>query len=300
MPFSLFTANTPFANRQANMARSVGINFGLNKVPPALMLANPFFKLSNMQFTARLDGIAQNLRVAVVASESVIRITGRDAHHPKSKYFDRRAGTENNPFSGLKIFDLPLPLAPQVLKVELTDELSGDSRDLRIEDLKVVDLKTYPLWIRPQTKAFMDFALQFCKEAGHIATGRYISDCRQFAIEYSPVIRNSKGEKMFTPARVSRSTGFMEISRLKFLEYTIPMRLLILLHERMHHEMNTSEEIEADLNALRVYLSYGFPATEAIYATANIFYDRPDMIERVKQIKQFILDFQRKSVKQIS
>ena len=105
---------------------------------------------------------------------------------------------------------------------------------------------------------------------------------------------------MFTPARVSRSTGFMEISRMKFLDYTIPMRVLILLHERMHHEMNTSEEIEADLNALRVYLSYGFPATEAIYATANIFYDRPDMIERVKQIKNFILDFQGKSIKQIS
>ncbi|MDO1449587.1 hypothetical protein Q0590_25140 [Rhodocytophaga aerolata] len=247
-----------------------------------------------MQFTARLDSVPQTLYVTVVGNDAIIRITGYDAFHTKTKFFDRRAGTEQKPIDGVKTFELPLPIAPDVLMVDIVNE-NGLDEDIQIVDLKVKDLRTYPLWIRPKTKAFMEFAMEFSAKASKIKPGRYVSNDKQFAIDFSRhIVNRNTGEKMFTPARVSRTTGFMEIARHKFLDYTVPMRMLILLHERMHHEQDTSEEIEADLTALRVYLSYGFPATEAIYATANIFYDRQDMIERVKQIKNFILDFQSK------
>ncbi len=248
-----------------------------------------------MEFYAQLRGQAQTLVIHLVAeTESVIRIVGCDRDRPCTKFFDRRVGSDEKPFVGEKRLELPMPVSPDVLKVEIIDLDTGDSEHLKVTNLELKPVKTIPLWIGKRTRDFMDFAMEFALQAGYCPVGGYSSDDERFHILYNDVIRNKKThEIMFTPARVSRVSGIMEICRKKFKHYSVPMRLLIMLHERMHYEQNTGYEIEADLNALRVYLSYGFPATEAIYATANIFYDSPEMIERVREITRFILDFQK-------
>ena len=55
------------------------------------------------------------------------------------------------------------------------------------------------------------------------------------------------------------------------------MRLVILLHEFSHKYMNPkigreiSDEVSADINALNIYLSLGYPMIEAQYAFLKVF-----------------------------
>ena len=55
------------------------------------------------------------------------------------------------------------------------------------------------------------------------------------------------------------------------------MRMVILLHEFSHKYMNPkigkeiSDEVSADINALNIYLSLGYPHIEAQYAFLKVF-----------------------------
>ena len=55
------------------------------------------------------------------------------------------------------------------------------------------------------------------------------------------------------------------------------MRMVILLHEFSHKYMNPkvnrdiSDEVGADINALNIYLSLGYPDIEAEYAFLRVF-----------------------------
>ena len=47
-------------------------------------------------------------------------------------------------------------------------------------------------------------------------------------------VLSSSGSYLPTPARISQLNGKMEVSYMQFLEYTVPMRMAILLHEYSH------------------------------------------------------------------
>jgi hypothetical protein len=246
-----------------------------------------------MQFYAKLFGQPQSLFITLKSRGALIRAVGQDHRLPNTKYFDRRLGSEEKPLVGTRTFEFPLPLAPQALKVELINEFTGDSSDFRITNLQMHPLRRYNLWMRPVTKAFMDFAMDFAQKAGYVRAGLYVSKCGRFHIQLSEQIHDrDTGKLLFTPARVSKRTGFMEVSRAQFKGYTLAMRMMILLHEWMHYEMQTREESEADLNALRIYLAHGFSQVEANYAVTKIFRtDRPDWLDRANEINLFIKDF---------
>ena len=81
------------------------------------------------------------------------------------------------------------------------------------------------------------------------------------------------GKPLKTPARISRHDGVIEISKKYFKQYTVPMRMAILLHEFAHFYLNNNprDESEADLNALTIYLSMGYPRIEAYQAWLEVF-----------------------------
>ena len=89
-------------------------------------------------------------------------------------------------------------------------------------------------------------------------------DTRKYTIDYLPQIIH-EGKKLSTPARISNKNGRIEISAKYYREMSIPMRMAILCHEFSHFYLNEvqRDEIEADLNALTLYMGMGYPIIEA-------------------------------------
>ena len=83
------------------------------------------------------------------------------------------------------------------------------------------------------------FAQRFCFNSPYLETGKsYQSDNGEFMIEYLPQIVNQDGKVLTTPARISKVTGRIQVSKKQFDDYTVPMRFAILCHEFSHFYVN--------------------------------------------------------------
>lgn len=155
-----------------------------------------------------------------------------------------------------------------------------------------------PLLEDATVASFLKFSEEFSQKAGYIsASGSiYKSDDDKFTIVYFDTINGSEGKPINTPARVNQNTGVIEISAQKFRQYSIPMRMAILLHEFSHYWLNKdmSSETEADLNALQIYLGLGYPRLDATNVFLNVFMGSPSEAnkERWQAIKAYINNFE--------
>jgi hypothetical protein len=116
-------------------------------------------------------------------------------------------------------------------------------------------------------------------------------------IEYLPVITNHNGRVLTTPARISKVTGRIQVSKKQFDDYTVPMRFAILCHEFSHFYVNENmdDESEADINGLLIYLGLGYPRIEGYQAFLEVFKDAPnlDNKKRFDRIDNFIKNFEK-------
>jgi hypothetical protein len=82
----------------------------------------------------------------------------------------------------------------------------------------------------------------------------------------------------------------------QFLDFTVPNRKAILLHEFSHVYLNDNvdDEVEADLNGLLIYLGLGYPRIEAFEVFAKTFLNAPSDLNqmRYEKIKNFIDNFE--------
>jgi len=110
-----------------------------------------------------------------------------------------------------------------------------------------------------------------------------------------PQIIGNKGNVLKTPARISTSNGRIQISQEAYIPFTVPMRMAILLHEFSHYYLNSdiSDEVEADLNALTIYLGLGYPIKEAYAAFGETFIGSPTPLNKSRYdiIDTFIKDY---------
>ena len=114
-------------------------------------------------------------------------------------------------------------------------------------------------------------------------------------------IESSKtGKTLKTPARISKVNGRIQVSKDAFENYTVPMRMAILLHEFSHFYLNDNmdDEIEADLNGLLIYLGLGYPRIEGYQAFLEVFQDSPSQQNKNRYdiINKFIKDFENKKI----
>ena len=104
------------------------------------------------------------------------------------------------------------------------------------------------------------------------------------------------GVEQTTPARIDIDTGIIEISKKQYLDFTVPNRLAILLHEFSHVYLNDNvdDEVEADLNGLLIYLGLGYPRIEAFEVFAKTFLNAPSDLNKMRydKIKNFIDNFE--------
>jgi len=223
----------------------------------------------------------------------------KDDEKPFTNYTNRYCVVE-----GEETFWVRMPISPPIATIIIKSE---NQMDGAIDDsYKVGNLKILPLkrkltafnYTNSTIQNYINFCQEFCAKAGYISAGNsiYTSDDGKFRIDYLNDIVDDMGKPLNTPARISKSQGIIEVSKDKFKEYTIPMRMCILLHEFSHYYLNTdiSNETEADLNGLLIYLGLGYPRIDAYNVFTQVFSNSPNMVNgnRMKIIDKFIRNFE--------
>jgi hypothetical protein len=206
----------------------------------------------------------------------------------KTFYVNRKAN-----INGYRELELKFPQVPAKLYINIFNKKNGlllnnEDGSFIIEKFKSIDLKTRPIWLSEKDKEFIKFAQFFCENASYLSASNivngkeipsiYSSDDGTFNIAYYDEIKDkNSGRKLNTPARIGHTTGIIEVSKKDFLKYTVPMRMIILLHEYSHKWKNPENgneigyETGADINALNIYLSLGYSEIEALQAFLYVF-----------------------------
>lgn len=200
-------------------------------------------------------------------------------------------------------FYLRLPQSPEIAKIKVYDN-AGDNFKAVIEQLPLKAKFTVNEIANPVTKHFVRFAQWFSDKAGILDSDQtiYISPTGRFRIDYvDNIVNRQTGEVLTTPARINKRTGIIEIARNKFINYTVPMRMAILIHEFAHFFLNKNmeDETEADINALLILLGLGYSRVEANKVFLQVFMRRPSdgNVQRHKIIENMIKNFEKSNIK---
>jgi hypothetical protein len=234
-----------------------------------------------------------------------IRIKVFDAEHPLTIFTDRYKTV-----AGMETFYIRMPLSSKNAVIAIYNEANGNLSSKEDTSFSVLKIDKIPLEKRTdvadirdiKVKSFVDFAQRFAFNASYMEANKsYQSMDGKYLIEYLPEIISSKTKKpLKTPARISNINGRIQVSKKAFNNYTVPMRMMILLHEFSHFYLNKDKhnEMEADLNGLLIYLSLGYPRIEAHQAFLEVFIGTPSTQnkERFDLIETFIMDFENKKI----
>jgi hypothetical protein len=137
----------------------------------------------------------------------------------------------------------------------------------------------------PGIAKFIIFAEQFAQRAGYMSPGQYYNTTGEYMISFvDQITAHDTGRLLNTPARISSSSGLVEVSKQKFDKFTVPGRIATLLHEFCHVFKNrdVSSEIEADKHAATIYLALGFPIVDLLNVFSDIFYSADTPLNRTR------------------
>ena len=154
--------------------------------------------------------------------------------------------------------------------------------------------------------SFAKFSDDFSENAGILSAQNsiYISPDGKFRINYVDVIKDMQGNPLPTPARINSKTKIIEIAKKYYLGYTVPGRKAINWHEFSHlwRNFNAADEVEADKNAIMIYLGMGNPKIEAFNVFLKVFKNRPSdgNVNRYNEIYGFIKNFDKIMQKQLA
>jgi hypothetical protein len=253
-----------------------------------------------MKISGKLNKKPVTLAVTIETERPLkIYLKVYDKDYPLSVYTNRYAT-----INGTETFYVRMPLAPENAVIEVTREKNIANNE---NGFKVVDLKKVPLKRKlsafnsanPVIKRFIQFCEEFCQKASYLSAkgSIYTSNDGNFRVDYLDDIIGDGGRILNTPARINKNSAIIQVSKKKFLQYTIPERMAILLHEFSHYYLNgdISNETEADLNALLIYLGLGYPRIDAYNVFTKVFEssDNEANIERMKLIDEFIRNFEK-------
>lgn len=253
-----------------------------------------------IEVPAKFDEFILLVKVITISPQK-IRIKVIDADQPNTCFTDRYQTID-----GEGVFFVRMPVSAQNLLVYIYNEAYGNLPKGQDNTFEVVSITKEPLdkkldiidFSNPLVRSFVNFATRFSYNAGSLPSGEYISDDGKFLIRYLTTITDN-GVEQSTPARIDVDNGIIELSKRQFQEYTVPNRMAILLHEFSHVYLNADvdNEVEADLNALTIYLGLGYPRIEAFEVFAQTFMNAPtDQNEvRYNKIKQFIDEFEKQN-----
>lgn len=194
-----------------------------------------------------------------------------------------------------------MPLTGNYTVIEVFEDTQLSDKSFEVVSVKRVGLAKQIDVVNKfnaDIRNWLPFVHQFCFNASVLPAHEdknYVSKQGGFKIKYSTIIQDD-GKEQLTPARINKFTKEIEVSKKKFLEFTVPMRICILDHEFSHLFLNKDmyNELEADLNGLILYLGEGFPRYEAHETFLTTFYEAPSdqNFQRYDHIKNFINTFE--------
>lgn len=234
-----------------------------------------------------------------------IHVSVQDHKKPFTYYIN---GTQqiNKP---VEVLRLNLPQSPEKALVKVYNKNVGDLPNGK-DDSFMCQFSDEPLnakfvkkdFDNPIILEFVKFARKFCERAGIISASTingnpsvYTSPDGKFIVEYLDVITDEKGRKLTTPCRTNTKNGIIQVSKYHFNQYTIAGRMALLLHEFCHFYINNNarDEVEADLNALMIYLGLGYPKSEAKQVFIHVFKNKDTRLNRnrYETLNKFINNF---------
>jgi|ERR1700741_2340609 len=214
-----------------------------------------------------------------IQKPQTITIVGSDPDHKNSVYFARTANVTKRG----QYFEIPMPVSPKKLILEINPENKSFGNYVNIYDMVVENMPPVTTVFPAKTMEFYNFLKKFAKEAGYIAPGFYVSKDENYLI-WAKENLDADG----TPAKVNRRTGVVKMNLGKLRGYTVYMRIFIGLHEFFHYALQTTDEVSADMGALKVYLGMGYPRSEANYSMTKIFDNSPAALKRVEILDNYI------------
>lgn len=245
-----------------------------------------------------------------VRTKTKTRIVCRASHpsRPNTVYFDVAPV-----ITGEDAFVVKIPKMPEagvVLEVynEANGHVKGDT-SFQVQQPKVAPLKqSFAIAgiLDPNVAKFARFIDDFADKAGVISARNdiYVSPDGKFRIHYKEVIRDEQGRELRTPLRVNSKTKEMEIAKSYYKNYTVPGRKMWAWHEFSHvwKNVNPADELEADKNAIMIYLGFGNPIAEAYKVTLEVFKNTPSDLnrERYEALNEYIQNFNKEVQKQIN
>jgi hypothetical protein len=227
-----------------------------------------------------------------------LRIKVVDESQPNTSFTDRTRVVD-----GEDVFYVRMPVSPESVLVYVFNDKNGNLESNQDNSFEVESITKESLekkldlidFGNEYIRSFVNFATRFSFNAGSLPSGNYTSDDKKFVIKYLPIIQDG-GEEQTTPARIDIDSGEIEISKRQFIDYTIPNRMAILLHEFSHVYINDNidDEIEADLNGLLIYLGLGYPRIEAFEVFAKTFKNAPTEENKIRfdKLRNFIDNFE--------
>jgi hypothetical protein len=231
--------------------------------------------------------------------EKLMRCVAADYGKKNSKYADRTIKV-----NGSRTIYFSFPISPKQVVIGICNHNNKDDKDFEVI-IEEKPLKEYEIWLDEDSRDFLPLALYFSQVCGFetaATTGRpFKTNDDRFKIKYFPVIKDyMSGQALSTPARIGHTSGIIETSQMRFDNYTVPMRMIILLHEFSHKYRNPkiglpiSNEFGADINALYIYLGLGFSKVDAIYVFVKVFLraQTPQNLARMRNIMEYIKKFE--------
>jgi len=234
------------------------------------------------------------------------RVWAEELNKKNSKYSDRVVVVERG-----RSINFNFPVSPKELFIGCLNADNIHDKDFEVI-IKKEPLRYYNIWMDSDIKDFVQLAINFSQVCGFKAPAPqgtiYQTADEKFNIKYLPVIKDfASGQIINTPARVGHQSGIIEISADKYRRYTIPMRMMILLHEFSHKYRNPkiglqiSNEFGADINGLYIYLGIGYSKIDAICVFANVFLkaQTDGNIHRMRKIQDYIQRFENQEYAQL-
>ena len=192
-------------------------------------------------------------------------------------------------------------------KEEMTIRLPQNAKNVLIEvdvmgGAEIVSLKTKKVRLNSYAPCyakdikFIRFAQALCDMLPYLTASNAPFTINGFSIIVFQDIPNT-----MTPARIHNETGVIEVSKNKMMFNTVPVNMAILLHEYSHFYLNQdlNDEVEADLNSVKMYLGLGYPVYEILKGFSMVFdhADVPMNRERYEYLQTFVDNFQKLKTK---
>lgn len=215
-----------------------------------------------------------------------VRVVAFDKVQPLVVFYERVFDVE-----GVEEMNIKMPQSRKDVVVKV--ECSAGQDAVRIVKFKKSRLIQYPACFKgKKVHEFIRFAQQISERLPFINCGVYTSLNGKYTIEIYNTIEGTD-----TPARIHNGEGYIQIAQSKMAKNTVPMNMAILLHEFSHFFVNEElqDEIEADMNGLRMYLGLNYPDMEGHKSFVEVFEyaDTPQNRERHDYIFKFIENFQK-------